>query len=49
MEKKETVIKPIVKKGKPTIGIDMLTGEVVSLKTGKPFPPVQATAKVVKK
>ena len=47
---KETVILPIAQgKRKPTIGIDMLTGEVVSLKTGKAFPPLQATAKGVKK
>lgn len=50
MKKKETCILPIKQgKRKPTIGIDMLTGEVVSLKTGKAFPPLQATAKGVKK
>jgi hypothetical protein len=47
---KETVILPIAQgKRKPTIGIDMFTGEVVSLKTGKAFPPLQATAKGKKK
>jgi hypothetical protein len=47
---KDTCILPIAKgKRKPTIGIDMLTGEVVSLKTGKAFPPLQATAKGKKK
>ena len=47
---KETCILPIRQgKRKPTIGIDMLTMEIVILKTGKVIPPPQATARKGKK
>ena len=50
MKKKETCILPIRQgKRKPTIGIDMLTMEIVILKTGKVIPPPQATARKGKK
>ncbi len=43
---KDTCILPIAYgKQKPTIGIDMFTGDIVDLKTGKVIPPPQTPAK----